>query len=104
MIIHALLQTTAMLCSWCGVWTMQLHMNDKGFYDAEFASIHAMCGIFMVVCWSVHCIMSLYIFIFSGSKFLVAAYRQTHMSIGTYLSIGVLIVIMLGMVVEEIGL
>lgn len=103
MCIHALLQTTAMFCSFCGVWTMQLHMNDEDLTSEEFSSIHSMCGIFMVCCWGVHCTMSLYIFFF-GSKSLCSAYRQTHMSLGTYISIAVLIVIMLGMVVEEIGL
>merc|ERR1712142_1294092 len=60
-------------------------------------------GFFMVITWGIHVIISIFIF-YLGPKWLKAAFRQIHMSLGFAYSIAMLLVILAGIVYEEVDL
>jgi len=101
MVIHATLQTTTLILACFAVVTMWEHMNT--WSEDQLGSVHAVMGMFMLITWGLHVVISLFIF-FLGPKWLKAAFRQMHMSLGFAYSIGMLLVILAGIVYEEVDL
>jgi len=101
MAIHAFLQTSTLVLAILGVTTMWIHMNDWG--EDHLGSMHALTGMFMLIVWGIHVCLSLFIF-YLGPKWMRAAFRQIHMSLGFAFSIGMLLVIILGIGYEELEL
>jgi len=101
MAFHGLLQTACLVLACCGVTTMWMHMET--WNEDQVGSVHAVMGLFMVITWGIHVLISLFIF-YLGPKWLKAAFRQMHMSLGFAYSIAMLLVIMAGIVYEEVDL
>merc|ERR1719204_268230 len=99
MAIHGFLQTTALILACFAVVTMWEHMNT--WSEDQLGSVHAVMGMFMLITWGLHVCISLFIF-YLGPKWLKAAFRQMHMSLGFAYSIGMLLVILAGIVYEEV--
>merc|ERR1719471_2443238 len=78
-----------------------MHMNE--WSEDQLGSVHALMGMFMVICWGIHVVVSLFIF-YLGPKWLRAAFRQINMSLGFAYSIAMLLVILAGIVYEEVDL
>merc|ERR1719435_398682 len=57
----------------------------------------------MIITWGIHVVVSLFIF-YLGPKWLRAAFRQIHMSLGFAYSIAMLLVILAGIVYEEVDM
>lgn len=101
MAIHGLLQTATLVMACFAVTTMWMHMST--WSEDHLGSIHALMGMFMVIVWGIHVCVSIFIF-YLGPKWLRKAFRQTHMSLGFAFSIGMLLVIVAGLVYEEVDL
>merc|ERR1719513_432844 len=101
MAIHAFLQTSTLVLAILGVTTMWIHMNDWG--EDHLGSMHALTGMFMLIVWGIHVLLSLFIF-YLGPKWLRAAFRQMHMSLGFAYSIGMLLTIVAGIIYEEVDM
>jgi len=101
MAIHGFLQTTTLILACFAVKTMWAHMNT--WSEDQLGSVHAVMGMFMLISWGIHVILSLYIF-YLGPKWLRGAFRQIHMSLGFAYSIGMLLTILAGIVYEEVDL
>jgi len=101
MAIHGFLQTSTLILACFAVTTMWMHMNT--WSEDQLGSVHALMGMFMVICWGIHVVTSLIIF-YLGPKWLRAAFRQIHMSLGFAFSIAMLLVILAGIVYEEVDL
>jgi len=101
MSIHGFLQTLTLIMACCAVKTMWMHMDT--WSEDHLGSVHAIMGMFMLILWGTHVILSLFIF-YLGPKWLRAAFRQPHVSLGFAYSIGMLLVILAGIVYEEIAL
>lgn len=101
MAIHGFLQTATLVMACCAVKTMWMHMNT--WSEDHLGSVHALMGMFMLMSWGIHVCLSIYIF-YLGPKWLRAAFRQMHMSLGFAYSIGMLLVILAGIVYEEVVL
>jgi len=101
MAFHGLLQTACLILACCGVTTMWMHMET--WNEDQLGSVHAVMGFFMVITWGIHVLISIFIF-YLGPKWLKAAFRQMHMSLGFAYSIAMLLVIMAGIVYEEVDL
>lgn len=99
MSIHGFLQTLSLVMACCAVTTMWMHMNQ--WSEDHLGSIHALMGMFMLILWGTHVCLSLFIF-YLGPKWLRAAFRQPHVSLGFAYSIGMLLVILAGIVYEEV--
>jgi len=99
MALHGFLQTSTLIMACFAVTTMWEHMNT--FSEDHLGSVHAIMGMFMVITWGVHVVLSLYIF-YLGPKWLKKGFRQMHMSLGFAYSIGMLLVILAGIVYEEV--
>jgi len=101
MALHASLQTTTLILACLAVKTMWMHMDT--WSEDQLGSVHAVMGMFMVITWGIHVVLSLFIF-YLGPKWLKGAFRQMHMSLGFAYSIGMLLVILAGIVYEEVDL
>jgi len=101
MAIHGFFQTTTLILACFAVKTMWAHMDT--WSEDQLGSVHAVMGMFMLISWGIHVCLSLYIF-YLGPKWLKAAFRQIHMSLGFAYSIGMLLVILAGIVYEEVDL
>jgi hypothetical protein len=101
MAFHGLLQTTCLILACFAVTTMWMHMDT--WSEDHLGSVHALMGMFMVITWGIHVVISLFIF-YLGPKWLRQAFRQIHMSLGFAYSIAMLLVIMAGIVYEEVDL
>jgi len=101
MAIHGFLQTATFILACLGVTTMWMHMNT--WDEDHLGCVHALMGMFMVIIWGIHVVVSIYIF-YLGPKWLRAAFRQTHMALGFAFSIAMLLVIVAGLVYEEIAI
>jgi len=101
MSIHGFLQTLTLIMACCAVKTMWMHMDT--WSEDHLGSVHAIMGMFMLILWGTHVCLSLFIF-YLGPKWLRAAFRQPHVSLGFAYSIGMLLVILAGIVYEEIAL
>jgi len=99
MAIHGFLQTSTLILACLAVTTMWEHMNT--WSEDHLGSVHAIMGMFMVMTWGVHVVLSLYIF-YLGPKWLKKGFRHMHMSLGFAYSIGMLLVILAGIVYEEV--
>lgn len=99
MAIHGLLQTATLVMACFAVTTMWMHMNT--WSEDHLGSVHAIMGMFMVITWGIHVVVSIFIF-YLGPKWLRAAFRQIHMSLGFAYSIAMLLVILAGIVYEEV--
>jgi len=101
MAIHGLLQTATLVMACFAVTTMWMHMNT--WSEDHLGSVHAIMGMFMVITWGIHVVVSIFIF-YLGPKWLRAAFRQIHMSLGFAYSIAMLLVILAGIVYEEVDM
>jgi len=101
MSIHGLLQTSTLIMACFAVTTMWMHMDT--WSEDHLGSVHALMGMFMLITWGTHVVASLFIF-YIGPKWLRAAFRQIHMSLGFAYSIAMLLVILAGIVYEEVDL
>lgn len=101
MAIHGFLQTSTLIMACFAVTTMWMHMDT--WSEDHLGSVHAVMGMFMIITWGIHVVVSIFIF-YLGPKWLVAAYRQIHMSLGFAYSIAMLLVILAGIVYEEVDL
>jgi len=99
--LHACMQTTTLILAIFAVITMWEHMNT--WSEDQLGSVHAVMGMFMLITWAIHVLISLFIF-YKGPKWLRKAFRQMHMSLGFAYSIGMLLVILAGIVYEEVDL
>jgi len=99
--LHACLQTTTLILAILAVITMWMHMNT--WSEDQLGSVHAVMGMFMLITWGIHVLLSLFIF-YQGPKWLKKAFRQMHMSLGFAYSIGMMLVILAGIVYEEVDL
>lgn len=101
--IHAFLQTSAMILAILGVITMHMHMDT--WSEDHWGSTHALVGLMMVVLWSMQVVLSLLIFLTPCAPgWLKGAYHQLHMALGYCFSFGMLVVIIMGIVYEEVAL
>jgi len=101
MAFHAFLQTSALILACFATTTMWIHMNT--WSEDQLGSVHAVMGMFMLISWGIHVLLSLFIF-YLGPKWLKGAFRQMHMSLGFAYSIAVLLVIVAGIIYEEVDL
>merc|ERR1719204_2710498 len=101
MAIHATLQTTTLILACFAVVTMWKHMNT--WSEDQLGSVHAVMGMFMLITWGLHVCISLFIF-YLGPKWLRAAFRQMHMSLGFAYSIAMLLTILAGIIYEEVDM
>jgi len=98
MAIHGFLQTSTLIMACVAVKTMWMHMDS--WSEDHLGSVHALMGMFMLITWGVHVVISLFIF-YLGPKWLKGAFRQIHTSLGFAYSIAMLLVILAGIVFEE---
>jgi len=101
MALHGLLQTASLVLACFAVTTMWIHMDT--WSEDQLGSVHALMGIFMVITWGIHVVISICIF-YLGPKWLRAAFRQIHTSLGFAYSMAMLLVIIAGIVYEEVAL
>jgi len=101
MAFHGFLQTACLILACFAVKTMWMHMDT--WSEDHLGSVHALMGMFMVITWGVHVCLSIFIF-YLGPKWLKGAFRQMHMALGFAYSIGMLLVILAGIVYEEVDL
>jgi len=101
MAFHGFLQTACLVLACFAVTTMWMHMET--WSEDQLGSVHAIMGFFMVITWGIHVIISIFIF-YLGPKWLKAAFRQMHMSLGFAYSIAMLLVVLAGIVYEEVAL
>jgi len=101
MAFHGFLQTACLILACFAIKTMWMHMDT--WDEDHLGSVHALMGMFMVITWGTHVLLSLFIF-YLGPKWLRGAFRQIHMSLGFAYSIGMLLVIIAGIVYEEVDL
>jgi len=101
MAIHGSLQTTTFILACFAVKTMWAHMDT--WDEDHLGSVHALMGMFMVIVWGLFVVLSIFIF-YLGPKWLKKAYRLIHMSMGFAFSMAMLLVIIAGIVYEEVDL
>jgi len=101
MAFHGFLQTAALILACFAVRTMWIHMDY--WSEDNLGSVHALMGMFMVISWGIHVLLSIFIFYF-GPKWLKAAFRQMHMALGFAYSIGMFLTIICGIMYEEVDL
>jgi len=101
MAIHGFLQTATLVLAIVAIQTMWMHIET--WSEDQLGSVHSLIGMFMVITWGIHVVLSLFIF-YLGPKWLRAAFRQIHMSLGFAYSIAMLLVIIAGIVYEEVYL
>jgi len=101
MAFHGCLQTACLILACFAVTTMWMHMDT--WSEDHLGSVHALMGLFMVIVWGMHVVVSIYIF-YCGPKWLKKAFRQMHMALGFAFSIGMLFTILAGIIYEEVDL
>jgi len=91
--LHAFLQLTAVICGFVGIWDMWV-IHEK--IPWHFQSVHSWIGIWIFISYVLQFISGFYLFLISSNGNLKKLLVPYHRSIGRFLSISCIWIIILG--------